>query len=310
MEEALRAKSELILSKGLRVPEGFAHPMAEPDGEGGGLMIISFGDSRMRMRYSADSGDLELRESDGRYSVHKGNECLIDDVGFVRAYCHSPYQANVNLTKFGSDDEILSYLDRLVSTGTVEGIPISGCSDVDRVCEVVSMIHSRYPDIPIGYSASPVSKEDLLRLKAAGLSEFKITLGSTIPRIFALVNPDEDMDAIIGCLKDAVEVFGKGKVCTGISVGMNETDEEMVSMFERISSAGVLTDLKVKKITAKNRQRFEDALGKIEPVTVDRLCMLGSKLKEIQERNGLDARDMHTLCLACMCCNIVPFRDC
>lgn len=309
MEEALRLKSELMQDGTLLVPEGFDHPYADPKGDGTGTIIAEFEGTRFRMRYSPEKGRFALVERDGGYGLDLDGHPFIGRIGFVKAYCHSPYQANVSLGKFSSDEEILSYLDKIVTTGTVKGIPVSGENPVGEMASIIGKIHSRYPRIPIGLSYVPVSRSDLILLKDSGLSEFKIAIGSTIGRIHAVLDPETDVSAALDCLEEAVGIFGKGKVCTGISVGMGETDQEVEDMFELISGKGILTDLKLKKIGPKNRERFESSLGKIPPMTSERLAGLAEMLKSSQERHGLDPSTMDTLCLACRCCNLVPIRD-
>ena len=308
MEEDLILKSQLILGgSGMKVPQGFDHPYADPKGDGTGSIIASFGGTRFRMKYSPDKGEFELCEDqEGYYLTHNG-EPFIDHIEFIQAFCHSPEQANVNLGKFSSTAEILAYVDRIVATGTVKGIPVSLGPDstLDDCIELVGMIHSRYPEIPIGLSYEVTEKDTLQALKDAGLTEFKVSVGSTVPRIFYALHDGESMESIIGCLKEAADIFGKGKVCSGLFAGLGETDEEMEKSIRDLSSIGILTDLKVKK----NRKAFEDKLGKIEPLSVERLAMFGRMLKDIEAEYGLDPRTMDTLCLACRCCNLVAFRD-
>ncbi|MBE6528761.1 MAG: radical SAM protein [Thermoplasmata archaeon] len=312
MEEDLRVKTQFMLSGAtLKVPEGFSHPFADAKADGTGSIIVSFGDSRMRFRYAPDKGEYDLvREGDSYSIIHKGMP-ILQDVKFVQAFCHSPYQANVSLAKFDSIDDMMEYLDRIVSTGTVGGIPISGSDDMpaERFIEAIKAIHSKYPDIPIGLTYRVCPKDEMVRFREAGLSEFKLSVGSTSPRIFAALQPDQDLDTVMGCLKDAVDVFGKGKVQTGLFLGLGESDEEAVKTFEDVSRIGVLADIKLKKFSPKSREEFEFKLGKIEPISQDRLIHLAHALKDIQNSFNLDTNSASTICLSCRCCNIVPFKD-
>ena len=308
MEEDLILKSELILGgSGMKVPQGFEHPYANPKDDGTGTIIISFGNTRFRMRYSPDNGDFELCEGqEGYFLTHKG-EPFIDRIEFVQAFCHSPYQANVNLGKFSSIEEILDYTDRIVATGTVKGITVTTgpTATLDDCLEAIKALHSRFPDIPIGLSYKVTTRDNLISLKEAGLTEIEISIGSTVPRIFDALHEGESMDSILDCLKESVEIFGRGYVITGLYAGLGETDEEMEKSMRDVSSIGVLTDLKVKK----KRDQYEAKLGHIEPLTTERLVMFGKMLKDIETENGLDTRTTNTLCLSCRCCNLVAFKD-
>jgi biotin synthase-related radical SAM superfamily protein len=54
---------------------------------------------------------------------------------------------------------------------------------------------------------------------------------------------------------------------------------------------------------------LEGALGELEPISEARLLRLAIAHKRILEDNGLSTMTFRTMCHACTCCDLVPFRD-
>ena len=311
MEENLKLKSILILGGNVKVPNGFSHAYADSKEDGTGSFMLGFGSARIDKTYSVKDGEFELVGNPGAYSLKHEGKSFIEKVEIIRKYCHSPDQANVNLGKFESPDDLKDYLDGLVSTGTVKGISVSRGKNttLGECIEAVGTMHGTYPDLPIGLSYGVCSKQDMLKLKDCGVNEFKISLGSTADRIFNVLMPTQNKEQIMKCLEDAVDVFGKGRVHTTLFVGLGETDAEIEKSITDVSRMGVLTDLKVKKITSANREKFESELGDIKPLSAERLAAMGKKLKDTEKKFGLDRYVPNTLCLACRGCNLVPFKE-
>lgn len=309
--DELRLKSILILGGDVKVPAGFSHPDAEPKGDGTGSFILSFGRSRISKKYSETEGEFELSPNGTGFSLSKDGDLLAKGIGLVRRHCHSPFQANVKLDPAVPDAEMMDGLQRIMDTGTVRGISAGTAKDADleHCIASVRMIREAWPDVPIGLRYRPCPKDDLVKLRDAGVDELKLNIGSTVPRIFAFLNEGQDMDAIVRCLEDAVDVFGKGRVATSLYAGLGETDGEIEGCMRSMASRGVVSDLKNKKILSKDAERAGSVLGDIPPMDAERLMRLGMMLKTIESEQGLDSSTFKTLCIACRCCNLVPFLD-
>ncbi len=309
--DELRLKSILILGGKVKVPARFSHPDAEPNGDGTGAFILSFGGSRISKKYSETEGEFELSFNGPGFSLSKDGALLAKDVGIVKRHSHSPFQANVKLDPAVPKEEMMGGLQRIMDTGTVRGISAGIAKDagLDFCVESVRRIREAWPDIPIGLRYRPCSKDDLAKLKEAGVDELKLNIGSTVPRISAYLDEGQDMDGIVRCLEDAVEVFGRGRVATTLYAGLGETDEEIEGCMRAMASRGVLSDLKLKKIPPKDAERARSMLGEIPRTDAERLARLGMMLKAIESEQGLDSGTFKTLCIACRCCNLVPFLD-
>ncbi len=309
--EDLRIKSILILGGDVKVPKGFSHPYAEPKGDGTGRFTLSFGSTRIAKRYSSGEGEFELVPDGDGYRLLRDGRLLADGVGLVEKHCHSPYQANVRLDPEVSDGEMMDRLRSLVDTGTVRGISVGASKDVslEDCVRSIGMMRSGYPDLPMGLSWRPCPAGDLIRLKEAGLDEFRLNIHSTVSRISEFLGEGDEMPAMMQCLSDAVEVFGRGKVSTGLYAGLGETDEEIGGSMRGLAEMGVICDLKYRRIKPAERGRAEEMFGSVPSMDAERFARLGMMLKEIEGEYGLDSRTCGTLCIACRGCNLVPFLD-
>lgn len=307
----LYTKSVLILGGDVKVPEGFEHPYADAAGDGSGMFMLAFGGTRVYKHYSPVKGEFELRDQGDGYSLEHLGKPFLERVDLVKRYSHAPNQANINISRFDSDEEMMSALDELVETGSVLGISVAtgAATTVEDCVRSIAKMRERCPGIPIGLSYRVCSRDDLERIKSAGADEYKLNIGSKIPRIFEVLNPGQSIDDYMSCYNEAVSVFGKGSVSNSLFVGLGETDAEMEESMRDLASIGVLSDLKVKRITDANRSDLESCLGPIPALSPERLMSLGLMLKRIEGEYGLDPNTYKTLCNACRGCNLVPFLD-
>lgn len=307
----LYAKSVLIVGGNIKVPVGFEHPFADAAKDNTGMLMLSFGKTRIYKHYSQEAGEFELCERNGFYSLTHRGEPFLDRAEIVKRYSHAPNQANINLGKYDSDDEMLATLKALVDTGTVCGISVSTRSDtaVEDCVRMIRKMHESYPSIPIGLSYKVCSRKDLQTIKDAGVSEYKLNVGSTVPRLFNAINPRQNLEDYMNCFKNAVSVFGRGSVANSLYAGLGETDSEMEKSIRDLASIGVLSDIKMKRLIDRDRAELESYLGPIPPLNADRLASFGLMLKTIETEYGLDSNTYKTLCNACRGCNLVPFMD-
>lgn len=341
MEEALRRKAVLTLGGAVRLPEGFelpvrmSHSTAGP-GAGFGSAVFAFDGYRVKKTVSYDSGEFELvLGKRGRLSLTRRGRPFIPRVTIEPVVRHCPEQAFFNLDprcmyrcafctsplldpsedKHLSADRIMEMLDESVRTQDVRAVSItSGVvgsveETVDRFVEVVSRVRAAYPDMPIGVEPYVSSKEHVQRLKDAGADEIKLNLESPRRDVFARVCPDLDFDAVMGLLKDAVEIFGRGRVISNIIYGMGETDADLDVAMERLCSMGVLPGLRALRVNDMNRARLLEAGVRGEQVSPDRVMRLAEMQKSAMRRHGLTTETSVTMCFACKCCDLVPFRD-
>jgi biotin synthase-related radical SAM superfamily protein len=153
------------------------------------------------------------------------------------------------------------------------------------------------------------SLDQIDRLKQAGANEFKLNLETFDQSIFQKVCGELDLDWIMKALAHAVKVFGIGKVSSNIIIGMGESDENVLAGVRALAEIGVVATLRPLRVNDLNRRSLEEALGRIEPISEERLLRLATEHKRILLDHGLTTLTFKTMCHSCTCCDIVPFRD-
>lgn len=341
MEEALRRKAVLTLGGAVRLPEGFelpvrmSHSTAGP-GAGFGSAVFAFDGFRVKKSVSYDEGEFELIiGKKGRLSLTRRGRPFIPRVSIEPVIRHCPEQAFFNLDprcmyrcayctsplldpsedKHLSTERIMAMLEESVSEFDVRAVSFTsgvvGSVDetVDRFVDVVRAVRSRYPDMPIGVEPYVSSRRHIEMLREAGADEIKLNLECPNRDIFSRACPDLDFDAILGLLKDAVEVFGRGKVISNLIYGMGESDADLDVMMESLCNMGVLPGLRALRVNSMNRARLKEAGVRWEDTTPERAMRLAEMQKAAMKRHGLTTETSQTMCFACKCCDLVPFRD-
>lgn len=341
MDGLLKKKAILTLGGGVRLPEGYVVPCrisrstAGP-GAGFGSVAFSFGGYRVKKSISYDSGEFELHVSDdGKLSLTRNGEPFLDEIELQPVVRHCPEQAFFNLDprcmyhcaycssplldmkddKHLSTEKIMEMLKESVETQDVRAVSFTsgvvGSIDetVGRFVDVISKVRSEYPDMPIGVEPYVSCKEHILMLNDAGADEIKLNLETPRRDIFAKVCPDLDYDGIMGLLKDAVDVFGKGHVISNIIYGLGETDRDLEDAMEELCSMGVIPGLRALRVNSYNRDQMSAAIGEVVPISKERAIGLAEMQKRIMEKHGLTSLTSRTMCMECGCCDIVPFRD-
>jgi biotin synthase len=146
----------------------------------------------------------------------------------------------------------------LVLDGLEKGLQ---CNMIKRVCiqtlnypeafaDLPALVHAvrKHVGVPISVSCQPSDGEDIRRLAKAGAERIGIPLDGATKKVF-----DEVKGFSVGgpyrwerqlkLLKEAVGVFGEGKVSTHLIVGLGETEREMVSIIKQCFDMSVLPAL-------------------------------------------------------------------
>lgn len=339
-EDLIRKKAEITLGGGVRLPEGFVLPCrvsrstAGP-GAGFGSAAFSFGPYRVKKSISYDEGEFELHVEGDTMRLTRGGEPFLDDVDIVPIVRHCPQQAFFTIdprcmfrcaycnsplldrdsVRPPDPSAIMDMLRESVSTQDVRAVSLTsgvvGSIDetVSRFAEIVGMIRSEYPDMPIGVEPYVSSPEHVDVLKDAGADEIKINMETPRRDIFSNVCPDLDFDGIWRILPHAVDVFGRGMVVSNIIYGLGETDSDLHDAMDRLCRIGVLPGLRALRVNDMNRAGMEAAVGRVAQTTPQRAMSLAMMQKSVMEAHGLTTLTSRTMCFECGCCDLVPFRD-
>jgi biotin synthase-like enzyme len=261
---------------------------------------------------------------------------FLDEVKILPTLAHAPNQAFINLSSRCVYDcafcavpdlekdytrlmnperavrifKIASEQSGFIGVAITSGIPDTPQETNERICEIIRLTRQRMGDIPIGVEPYIEDVEDVRKLKDAGADEIKINIEVWDEDLFTKMCPKRDRNLILQVMREAVEVFGKGKVCANLIVGLGETDKDVEDGVRTLAKMGVTVNIRAVRISKYN----EDKLFKIlnfrpNRVNTERLISLAQMHKEVLRENGLTTLSFKTMCFSCQCCDIVPFRD-
>lgn len=345
MEEDMRdwaRKKAILLTKGpvrvapdLRLPVRLSRSTAGP-GAGTSGIAISFHGHRVKKAIVREGGDFELVEKDGRFALLMDGKAFLDRVELLPILFHSPEQAFFNIeteciydckfcssrrlerqvTKNLTPDKIVQMVLDASTRPDFKAVALTSAvvkdprTTVDKMVYIVRKVREALgPSIPIGVEPYVDDLGDIQRLRRAGADEIKLNLETWDQGIFRKVCGELDQEWVLQALQHSVKVFGRGKVCSNLIIGLGESDESTLQGIEHLARMGVVATLRPLRVNDLNRKALEEALGRLEPLTEERLLNLARQHKRILVENELSTLTFETMCHACTCCDIVPFRD-
>ena len=345
MEEDLSVwavKKAILLSRGpvrvapeLRLPVRLSRSTAGP-GAGTSGIALSFHGHRVKKAIVREGGDFELVQVDGRFTLLMAGEPFLDKVEVIPILFHSPEQAFFNIeteciydckfcssrrlekkvTKNLTPDKIVQMIIDASGRPDFKAVALTSAvvkdpsTTVEKMIYIVKRVREELgASIPIGVEPYVDDLVQIDRLKEAGADEIKLNLETWDRGIFVKVCGEMDQDWIIEALEHSIKVFGRGKVSSNIIIGMGESDENVLEGVERLARMGVVATLRPLRLNDLNRKDMERSLGKLRPLSEERLLHLAKEHKRILKENGLSTLTFETMCNACTCCDIVPFRD-
>ncbi len=118
------------------------------------------------------------------------------------------------------------------------------CTDEPAVREAIPELVSRLQclKLPVSVSTSPLSRRGLEALKVAGADTVTIPLDCADRRMCRRIK-GRGAEEIIGGLRDALEVFGRGRVSTHIIAGLGESEESVVGTLVELAEMGIVPSL-------------------------------------------------------------------
>ena len=335
-----RLKAELLAGGHVRLPEGFRLPFPasrSTAGPGAGLtsVVFSFGGTRAKKAVSRDPGEFELLPRGSGFSISRLGKEFIDGVELVPTLMHAPYQAFVNIesacvydckfcnsprlardaTKDLTDDRIVEMVldastrEGFQSVAFTSAVAQTPSMTVRRMAGLVRRVRAALPDVPIGVEPYATRPDEVDMLRDAGADEIKLNVETFDRDIFEKVCGDMDLDHILHAINHAGEVFGRNRVCSNIIFGLGEDDENVLEGAKVLANMGAVATLRALRTDETNAPALEESLGRLEPVTADRMLRLATEERAILERHGLSTLRFKTMCHACLSCDIVPFWD-
>jgi biotin synthase-related radical SAM superfamily protein len=341
LKEIAAKKAKLLTSGAVKLSSKVRLPFApsrSTAGPGAGTVgiVIAFGGHRVKKTITQDKGDFELVKTEKGYSLTYHDQPFLETVEVQPTLFHAPEQAFFNveteciydckfctsrklekkITKDLTPEKIVKMIIDSSERPDFKAVALTSAvvkspeDTVEKMIYIVTKVRKALgQELPIGVEPYVDSLEQIDRLKRAGADEFKLNVETFDHAIFRKVCGELDLEWIMKALAHAVKVFGKGKVCSNIIIGMGESDENALAGVKALAAIGVVATLRPLRVNDINRSSLEAVLGKIEPIAEERLTRLATQQKRILEEHRLTTMTFQTMCHSCGCCDIVPFRD-
>jgi biotin synthase len=137
-------------------------------------------------------------------------------------------------------NEILEKLKNTAELGKISRVCIQALNYSNVLAHLVALVTAikQHTAIPISVSCQPSSREYIHRLSEVCVERIGIALDAATKELFKEVKGEGvggpyTWKNQLKRLREAVEIFGKGKVSTHLIIGLGETEDEAVSLIQR-----------------------------------------------------------------------------
>ncbi|TFG33597.1 radical SAM protein [Candidatus Thorarchaeota archaeon] len=141
-------------------------------------------------------------------------------------------------------------LEHWPSPGKFRRICIQTICYNEVVQDVVAIVHRvrRISKLPISVAIHPISTDEMKRLELAGVSNIGIAIDACTPQLFDKIkgesrNSGYRWERHVKALKNALKIFGKGRVTTHLIVGLGETEKDAVDFIFQMAKMGITVGL-------------------------------------------------------------------
>jgi len=338
--DSARKKAELIINNKIYIPKDIklSYPMDRSTAgpTSGSLSIaLTFANKNVKLAISQNQNEcFSLQKENDKFHILKDRKIFLENVEITPILFHAPGQAFINLedrciyscafcnlSKQGFLQEydaekfvklILKASNRsdFQAVALTSGVYPDNTEIIKKMCYILKNVKEKLPNIPIGVEPCISNKKEILLLKKAGADEIKINLQIPDRDLFGKICPDFCYDDVLNILKEAVRLFGKGKVTSNIIYGLGESDRSVIKTIEKLAEIGVVPTLRKVRINELNKKKLEEIISyKSSNISVDRILRIAHGHKKMLEKYCLTTKTFETMCLKCGCCDIVPFRD-
>ncbi|MGC9060056.1 MAG: radical SAM protein [Thermoplasmata archaeon] len=292
----------------VRLPVGYVcRDAAGPHGNRKSV-FVKIGNHKVKLGVGRSNYSIVSRGKE-YYLLESGREvCRVE---FLKPVFHAPEMAFFNLVPYcdydcafcnlphGKQKEVPSVRYIELIRGNIDKIKsiavTSGVSNVETCVKLTGKFLTEVKQfaLPVGVEPFVSMHFQIDYLKSCGADEIKINLHSFDPNVLEKYCPAFKRNTF-SLLEHAVKVFGEGKVCTNVLVGLGENMENTIAGLEKLTEIGVLANL-----------RYVHGFAGMPP---EKLLYLAKEYKKILINSNLKPV-MKTMCLRCTACDIVPFVD-
>jgi biotin synthase-related radical SAM superfamily protein len=294
-----------------------AHSSAGPGAGGIGAVFLAIGSHRVKLALNPVSSIEIAHRGNGAVDLLFEGQCIsghLLEPGF-----HCPDQAFITVTgscifsckycsvphirgKRKTIEEIMEMVESV--RGRIRAISITSgvfTNIEEEETYVLGVIkHLSLYSLPLGVSIYP-TRTTPDRLKELGVAEVKFNLEAATPELFSQMCPGLDYGLLWHVLERSVQLFGKNRVFSNVIIGVGETDAELESCIEDLTSLGVIPVLRPLNPVA--------GLAGTPRPSAERLMKIFAIHKRALAAAGLDPRLAMTMCTNCTGCDLVPGKD-
>lgn len=147
-------------------------------------------------------------------------------------------------------ESVLNKLGEATEKNKIKRVCLQALNYPEVFADLQSLIRElkQWTSIPVSVSCQPMDIDNLKRLAKAGADRIGIPLDAATEELFDKIKGKSTGGPYVWkkqfeLLREAVAVFGKGKVSTHFIVGLGETEKEMIKVVQRCVDMGVLPAL-------------------------------------------------------------------
>jgi biotin synthase-related radical SAM superfamily protein len=141
---------------------------------------------------------------------------------------------------------VLQKLAISVEKGKIMRVCVQALNYPDVIAHLAALVAavSQHAKVPVSVSCQPLNSENMRCLAEAGAERIGIAVDAATEKLFSEVKGASadgpyTWENQFKQLREAVEVFGKGKVSTHLIIGLGETENDAVSLIQRCVDMGV-----------------------------------------------------------------------
>lgn len=240
-----------------------------------------------------------------RFKAEKvGCKFCIIDIGKEKV-THNPEDIANSIVEILNNTELRKYVDFDGFEGIVEPEDVninSGTLNEPELVELYAKTAERIKavcDLPIGIEITPVGKEDMMKLKNAGIDSIYINIEafSDFARKNIILGKDKayPRERYLKALEDAVEIFGENQSASWILIGL-EPAEETIKGCEAIAEVGAIP------LPRAFRPLFGSELESLPPPSVEDAKRVYGEWLKIVKRQNLNPLKTIAGCAKCGSC--------
>jgi biotin synthase-related radical SAM superfamily protein len=145
---------------------------------------------------------------------------------------------------------VLKRIGNSAEDGKIRRVCIQALNYAEVFTHLAALITAikQHSAVPVSVSCQPLDSGNTRKLKEAGAERIGIAIDVANERLFnqikgASTNGPYTWESQFKQLREAVEIFGKGKVSTHLIIGLGETENDAVSLIQRCVDMDVLPAL-------------------------------------------------------------------